>query len=268
MAEATAERLTVGEGSVAREIAVLRRPGAAPGLFWLGGFMSTMAGSKATAVDAFAAEKGLAALRFDYSGHGASGGSFTEGTISRWLEEVAAVFATTSGPQILVGSSMGGWLALRLAEMERDGGRVAGLLLVAPAFDMTRALMWDRMTKKARTALEREGIVREASAYSDEPYVITRALIEDGDRHVFGERLIEVGCPVVILQGLLDRDVPWRHSAALVEKLASDDVVLTLIKDGDHRLSRPEDLDRLRAALASLVADAGVSPPPVLGSAP
>ncbi|HVZ14481.1 MAG TPA: alpha/beta fold hydrolase [Bauldia sp.] len=272
MAEATAERLIVGTGSAVREIALLRRPGsgdaATPGLFWLGGFMSNMTGSKAAAVDAFAAERGLAATRFDYSGHGASSGSFTEGTVSRWLEEAAAVFATTSGPQIVVGSSMGGWLALLLAEMARESRRIAGLLLVAPAFDMTRALMWDHMTKKARAALERDGYVREASSYSEEPYVITKALIDDGDRHLFGERLIEVGCPVVILQGLLDKDVPWRHSAALVEKLAADDVVLTLIKDGDHRLSRPEDLERLRASLASLVADVSAPPAPVLDSAP
>ena len=274
--DAIAERLTVGAGSAAREIAVLRRPGggpntgnAAPGLFWLGGFMSSMAGSKAVAVDAWGAENGLAVTRFDYSGHGISGGAFTEGTISRWLEEAAAVLgAFAPGPQILVGSSMGGWLALRLAEQLRESGRVAGLLLIAPAWDMTRALMLDRMTKKARAALQRDGLVREPSSYSDEPYVITRALIEDGDRHLIGDRLVEVGCPVVILQGVADREVPWRHAAALVERLASDDVVLTLVKDGDHRLSRPEDLERIRAALATLVADARAPSPPVVQSPP
>jgi esterase/lipase len=122
---------------------------------------------------------------------------------------------------------------------------------------MTRTLMRDRMTKKARAALERDGYINEPSSYSDQPYVITRALIEDGEAHVVGDRLIEVGCPVVILQGIADREVPWRHAASLVEKLASDDVVLTLVKDGDHRLSRPEDIERIRAALAGLVADAG-----------
>jgi alpha-beta hydrolase superfamily lysophospholipase len=258
MAETTAERLAVGEGSAQREIAVLRRAGAAPGLFWLGGFMSTMEGSKAVAVDAFAAERGLASTRFDYSGHGTSSGAFLDGTISRWLEEARAVFeARTAGPQILIGSSMGGWLALLLAEALRGTGRVAGLLLIAPAFDMTRTLMRDRMTRKARAALERDGYINEPSAYSDQPYVITRALIDDGEAYVFGDRLIEVGCPVVILQGIADREVPWRHAASLVENLASDDVVLTLVKDGDHRLSRPEDLERIRAALAGLVADAG-----------
>ena len=253
----TPERMVVGEGSDARDIAVLHRPGRAPGLFWLGGFASDMNGSKATAVDAFAAGQGLAAARFDYSGHGDSGGDFTEGTISRWLEETRAVFDRfAEGRQIVVGSSMGGWIALRLAEMLREGGRIAGLVLIAPAVDMTRALMWDRWKKKARDALLKTGVYREPSAYSDEPYLITRALIEDGDNHLFGDRLIDVGCPVTILQGVADKEVPWRHAAKLVERLASDDVVLTLVKDGDHRLSRPEDLDRIAAAIGALVADA------------
>jgi alpha-beta hydrolase superfamily lysophospholipase len=257
MSDATAGRLTVGEGVSARDIAVLRRQGAAPGLFWLGGFASTMTGSKATAIDAFAAERGLAATRFDYSGHGASRGSFAEGTISRWLEEARAVFERyAAGPQIVIGSSMGGWLALLLAEALRGKGRIVGLVLIAPAYDMTRVLMWDRWKKKARDALMRDGVYLEPSSYSDEPFVVTRALIEDGDHHLFGDRLVEVGCPVVILQGIADKEVPWRHAAALVERLASDDVVLTLVKDADHRLSRPEDIERLRAALDGLVAEA------------
>jgi pimeloyl-ACP methyl ester carboxylesterase len=258
MADTTAERLTVGDGAAAREIAVLRRAGGAPGLFWLGGFGSDMTGSKARAVDAFADEKGLALTRFDYSGHGASGGTFAEGTVSRWLEEAGAVLDRNAPrPQVLVGSSMGGWIALRMAEALRGTGRVAALLLIAPAYDMTRVLMWDRWKKKARDTLLRDGVYREPSPYSDQPYVITRALIEDGDAHLFGDRLIDVGCPVTILQGIADKEVPWRHAAALVERLASDDVVLTLIKDGDHRLSRPEDLERLHAALAALLAEAG-----------
>jgi alpha-beta hydrolase superfamily lysophospholipase len=248
-----AGRLTVGAGAAAREIAVLARQGGAPGLLWAGGFRSTMAGTKAEAVDAWAAAHGLAATRFDYSGHGASGGRFEDGTISRWLEEARAVFDSTTGPQILIGSSMGGWLTLLLAESLRGTGRVAGVLLIAPAWDMTRTLMLGRMTKKARAALERDGYIAEPSEHSDQPYIITKALIDDGEHHCFGDRLIEVGCPVTILQGIADREVPWRHAAALVEKLASDDVVLTLVKDGDHRLSRPEDLDRIRTALADLL---------------
>ncbi|HVY19308.1 MAG TPA: alpha/beta fold hydrolase [Bauldia sp.] len=257
MSVATAERMTVGQGSAAREIALLRRPGANPGLFWLGGFMSNMEGSKAVTLDALAGEKGLAATRFDYSGHGASGGEFRDGTIGRWLEEARAVFDTTAGPQIVVGSSMGGWLALLLAEALRGTGRAAGLLLIAPAWDMTRVLMRQRMTKKALAALQRDGFITEPSSH-DLTYVITKALIDDGEQYVFADRLVEVGCPVTILQGIADKEVPWRHAAALVEKLASDDVVLTLVKDGDHRLSRPEDLERIRAALLSLIADASL----------
>jgi pimeloyl-ACP methyl ester carboxylesterase len=258
MAEPHASRLTVGEGPAAREVAVLARPGNPPGLFWLGGFMSDMTGTKALAVDAFAATRGLAATRFDYSGHGVSGGAFVDGTISRWLEEATAVFQQTApARQIVIGSSMGGWLALRLAETMRPTGRVAGLVLIAPAHDITRVLMWDNWTRKAQKALMTAGVLEEPSAYSAEPYRITRALIEDGDRHLLSGRLVEVGCPVHILQGRRDKEVPWRHAAALVSLLASDDVVFTLVEDGDHRLSRPQDLDRLCAVIAAMVADAG-----------
>ncbi|HEY5082332.1 MAG TPA: alpha/beta hydrolase [Bauldia sp.] len=258
MAEARAERIVVGDGEAGREIAVLDRAGAGPGLFWLGGFRSDMKGAKATAVDAFAAECGLAAVRFDYSGHGTSGGRFEDGTISGWLEEARAVFDKfTAGPQIVVGSSMGGWIALRLAVALRETARIAGLVLIAPAIDMTRALMWDKMDGAAREELLATGALRVPTQHAPEPYRITRALIEDGDRHLFGENLIEVGCPVTILQGVADMDVPWRHATALVSRLASDDVVLTLVKDGDHRLSRPEDLDRLRAALSTMLAGIG-----------
>ena len=255
--------MTVGREAERREIAVVSRPGGGPGRFFLGGFRSDMAGTKAEALDTLAAERGLAMTRFDYSGHGRSGGRFEDGTISRWLEEARAVFAATHGPQIVVGSSMGGWIALLLAESERLAAapapsRVAGLVLIAPAVDMTRALMWEGMSRKARKELMESGVWRRPSAYGD-PYPITRGLIEDGDRHLFGDRLIETGCPVHILQGVRDEDVPWRHASALVSRLASDDVVLTLVKDGDHRLSRPEDLDRLRAAVDGLIAEAAPS---------
>jgi alpha-beta hydrolase superfamily lysophospholipase len=152
---------------------------------------------------------------------------------------------------------MGGWLSLLLAEARRESRRVAGMVLIAPAFDMTRALMFDRWTKKARKEFAATGVHLEPSDYSGGPYPITRALIEDGDRHLLSGRLVEVSCPVHILQGRADRDVPWQHAAALVSRLASDDVVFTLVKDGDHRLSRPEDIARLEAALSTMVADAG-----------
>lgn len=257
----SAEGLTLGEGAARREIAVIRREGATPGLFWLGGFNSDMAGTKALALDAYAAERRLAMTRFDYSGHGISGGRFEDGTISRWLEESLAVFNLTSGPQIVVGSSMGGWLALLLTEAHRasvgeDHSRVAGLVLIAPAVDMTRELMWADMDEAARRELTTTGAWHKPSDYSDEPYLITRKLIEDGDLHLFGERLIETGCPVHIIQGVGDTDVPWQQATELVSRFASDDVVLTLVKDGDHRLSRPEDIDRMITAIEGLMADA------------
>jgi alpha-beta hydrolase superfamily lysophospholipase len=257
--EAPTERIVVGSGEEAREIAVIRRTGGIPGLFWLGGFHSDMLGTKARAVDAFAAERGLAVTRFDYSGHGQSGGVFTDGTITRWLEESRAVFdRCTEGPQVVIGSSMGGWLALLLADALRHEGasRIAGIVLIAPAVDMTRALMWEQMKPAARRKLMAEGQIARPSEYDGDGYVITKSLIEDGDRHLFGDRLIEPGCPVHILQGQRDPDVPWRHSAGLVERLASDDVVLTLVKDGDHRLSRPEDLEKLNAAIAGIIEEA------------
>ena len=161
------------------------------------------------------------------------------------------------GRQVVVGSSMGGWIALRLAESLRDTGRIAGLVLIAPAVDMTRALMWDMWSESVRSELMTTGAVHEPSDYSDEPYLITRKLIEDGDAHLFGDRLIDVGAPVHILQGMADTDVPWRHAQDLVARLASDDVVITLVKDGDHRLSRPEDIERLREAIDGILVEAG-----------
>lgn len=250
----------VGSGEATRDIAVIRRVGRSPGLFWLGGYRSDMGGTKAKAVDRFAASMDLACTRFDYSGHGKSGGRFEDGTISRWLDEAAAVFDETTGPQILVGSSMGGWLALLLSERERltaETRRIAGIVLIAPAIDMTKALMWDQFSKVVRHELTAKGVYYEKSPYSDEPVPITKRLIDDGEMHLFGDRLIETGCPVHIIQGMKDNEVPYWHATGLLEHLASDDVVLTLVKDGDHRLSRPEDLDRLQAALAGMLQEIG-----------
>jgi pimeloyl-ACP methyl ester carboxylesterase len=248
--------LEVGHGEGARLIAVRRRSGAAPGVMWLGGFKSDMRGTKAMALDAWAAEHGRACLRFDYSGHGESSGAFTDGTIGRWLTESLAVFdACCEGPEVLVGSSMGGWLALLLArELRRrptaGSPPLAGMVLIAPAVDFTEELMWKRFTPAVKREIETTGLWRRPSQYSEEPYDITRGLIEDGRRHLLLGGLIETGCPVRILQGVNDPDVPWRHAVELVARLAHDDVVLSLIKDGDHRLSRPEDIERLIAAVA------------------
>lgn len=245
--------LDVGTGSLSRRIAVRRRAGASPGLFWLGGFKSDMKGTKAVALDQWAAAKGRSCTRFDYSGHGESGGNFTDGTIGRWLEESVAVFlAEAQRPQILIGSSMGGWLALLLLrELKRTGAPapVAGLVLIAPAVDFTEELMWKQFSPKIRREIEQTGVWQRPSHYSEEPYPITKALIEEGRNHLLLGGLIETGCPVRILQGVKDEDVPWQHAVELTSRFAHDDVVLTLVKDGDHRLSRPEDIERLIAAV-------------------
>jgi pimeloyl-ACP methyl ester carboxylesterase len=248
--------LDLGTGKDARRIAVRLRQGTGPGLFWLGGFKSDMAGTKAVALDQWAASQGRACIRFDYSGHGESGGAFRDGTIGRWLEESAAVFsALARGPQVVIGSSMGGWLALLLARdlkrrMAAAGASLAGLVLIAPAVDFTEALMWKKFPPEVKHQIETTGAWLRPSQYSEQPYEITRGLIEDGRRHLLLGGLIETGCPVRILQGKQDPDVPWEHASALTSRLAHDDVVLTLVKDGDHRLSRPEDIERLIAAVA------------------
>ncbi|SEP61938.1 Esterase/lipase [Devosia sp. YR412] len=247
-------RITVGEGEESREIAVEQRAGTGPGLFWLGGFRSDMMGSKAMALDALGAERGLMVTRFDYSGHGVSGGDFDHGTISRWLEEAEAVFAKTSGPQIIIGSSMGGWIALLLARRLLSRGTPAkGLVLIAPAPDMTHELMLPSFTPAEHDSLQNLGYIDQPSEYSDTPYRITRALIEDGKQHLLFGSVIETGCPVIILQGGQDPDVPPAHAIKLVTHMLHDPVTLTLIPDGDHRLSRDEDLVRLRDAVLRLV---------------
>ncbi|SNY90348.1 Pimeloyl-ACP methyl ester carboxylesterase [Cohaesibacter sp. ES.047] len=240
----------VGEAGKSREIAFHQHPAAQPdgiGLFWMGGYKSNMDGSKALALDAFAERAGLGCTRYDYSGHGASGGAFTDGTISKWLEESLAMFdQQTSGPQIVIGSSMGGWLALLLvkAHIEQVGikkSRIKGVVLIAPAVDMTKDLMWDIFDQATRAELAANGVFRKPSEYG-EPYEITRELIVDGEQHLLGDRLIQTGCPVRILQGVQDDSVPWQASVDLVSRLAQDDVRLTLVKDGDHSLSREHDL--------------------------
>ena len=254
----TVERITVGRAEAARDVAVIRRAGAAPGLFWLGGFRSDMAGTKALALDAFGATRGRAVTRFDYSGHGVSGGRFEDGTVSRWAEEAKAVFDATEGPQILIGSSMGGWMALllaraHLAEAGRAASRLKALVLIAPAPDFTEELMWAGFSDEIRRQIVETGVYREPSEYSDEPHLITRALIEDGRRNLVLGGEIELGCPVTILQGVMDTSVPWRHAIRLTTLLTRDDVTLTLVPDGDHRLSRPQDIEKLTKVLDGLV---------------
>lgn len=259
--------LEIGTGGERRAIAIREQSGSAPGLFWLSGYKSDMKGTKAEALAHWAEEAGRACVRFDYSGHGESAGDFTDGTIGRWLADSLAVFdACCRGPQILIGSSMGGWLALLMVRALRQRPRpspppqagdedgapasIVGLVLVAPAVDFTEQLMWKRFTPAIKRELEEKGVWARPSDYSPEPYLVTRQLIEEGRNHLLLGGMIETGCPVRILQGVEDPDVPWRHAVELVSRLASDDVVLTLVKDGDHRLSRPEDIERLIRAVA------------------
>jgi pimeloyl-ACP methyl ester carboxylesterase len=248
--------VAVGTGEAVRSIAVRQRPGAAPGLFWLGGFKSDMQGTKAQALDAWAQQHGRALTRFDYSGHGQSGGRFADGTVGRWLAETLAVLETCcAGPQVVIGSSMGGWMALLLVRAlarraAPAGASIAALVLIAPAVDFTEALMWRRFSPEIKRQIETKGSWERPSAYGEEPYRISRGLIEEGRHHLLLGDMIETGCPVRILQGVQDPDVPWQHAVDLTARLAQDDVVLTLVKDGDHRLSRPEDIERLLAAVA------------------
>jgi pimeloyl-ACP methyl ester carboxylesterase len=240
-------------------LACLRHPGepGRTGLFWLGGFNSDMTGSKAERLEALARAQRRACLRFDYSGHGQSEGRLADGTVSLWLDEAMQVFTELShGPMIVVGSSMGGYLAVLLLrhlarEVPAAAARVAGLLLIAPAADMTEALLWAEADDKARAAIMEEGQWLRPSDYG-EPYPITRALIEDGRRHLILDEPIEVACPVHILHGEDDPDVPWRHGLKLYQALTGDNIAFTLIKGGDHRLSTERDLATLASAAERL----------------
>lgn len=257
-AESPPAFIDVRSDAALRRIAVRRRPGTSPGVFWLGGFNSDMKGTKAQALDAWAAEYGRACVRFDYSGHGESSGAFVDGTIGQWHEESLAVFdAVCEGPQIVVGSSMGGWMALLLARAlsrrkETSRASLAGLVLIAPAPDFTEELMWKSFSQDIRDEITSKGVWHRPSDYGDEAYPITRKLIEEGRNHLLLGGTIDVGCPVRILQGAQDPDVPWQHAFALTHCLPSDDVVLTLVQDGDHRLSRPQDIARILAAVNEL----------------
>jgi pimeloyl-ACP methyl ester carboxylesterase len=244
--------LSVGNGHEARPIAYRFEERAGPCLTWLGGYRSDMLSTKATYLSDGAASLDLSMLRLDYSGHGESGGDFKEGTISRWLEESLAVIEQKAAdkPLILVGSSMGGWIATLLAQTLQN---LKGVILIAPAIDMTQALMLPKMSAPARQTLQTKGFIEVPSLYSPDPYIITRKLIEDGERHLLLSKEIRFGCPVHILQGMEDPDVPPVHVFRSMESMAHDDITLTLIRDGDHRLSRPQDLEKLKAALEGIL---------------
>jgi pimeloyl-ACP methyl ester carboxylesterase len=257
LSEAELQFLDVGSGVDKRRIVFRRRQGAGPGLIWLPGFKSDMASTKARGLDEYCEAKGRALLRFDYSGHGLSSGRFEDGTISRWLEEAISIFhAATAGPQIVIGSSMGGYLALLLARSlsaSKSIASLAGLVLIAPAVDFTEILIWGKAGAEVRETIMRIGHWLRPTPYSLEPYPITRGLIEDGRRHLIMGGAIRTYAPTWILQGMLDEDVPCAHVKSLAENITNDPIILTLVSDGDHRLSRPQDLQLLISAIESAV---------------
>jgi pimeloyl-ACP methyl ester carboxylesterase len=243
------ERLTLADGTT---LAYHRRLGASPGVVFLGGFTSDMTGVKATTLDYWCRGRGQAFVRFDYSGHGASSGQFADGTIGRWADEAIAVLdQLTEGPQILVGSSMGAWLML-LAALARPE-RIAGLLGLACAVDFTRYLLWDRLDDRLRERLRRERVISLPSSYG-EPYIIALNLIEEAERHRLLDRPeLPIHGPVRLIHGMGDADVPWRISLEVAGKLTSPDVRVILVKDGEHTLSRDQDLRLLTRTLGEML---------------
>ena len=238
-------------------LAVRARGGDAPALVWLGGFMSDMTSTKAAALDSWAAGNGTGSVRFDYSGHGASEGAFDKGTIGAWLAQSIAVIERFAGPRpVLVGSSMGGWIALLATLALKAKGsphHPGGLVLIAPAVDFTEKLMWAQFPTAVKQQIETTGVWHRTSEYSETPYPITRALIEDGRAHQLYGKPFHLGCPVHILQGGQDPDVPQAHVLQLVEHLPHDPVTVTLIPDGNHRLSREADIAKLVEITAAMV---------------
>jgi pimeloyl-ACP methyl ester carboxylesterase len=268
MAEAKPQFIVVGPGdsggpagSVERRIAYIAdsgRPGIGPGVVWLSGLKSEMTSTKASVIAAWAAERGVPCTRFDYSGHGQSPGKFEDGTIGAWLAEALAVFReVTTGPQILIGSSMGGYIALLLLralmrDHPRDAERITALLLIAPAWDMTERLMWGRFSGPTRREILEKGVYLRPSKYGDGDYAITLRLIEEGRNHLIGDAPFDPGRPIHVLHGLLDPDVPWEHTLDLVAHLSGDLLKVSAVPDGEHRLSRPEDLALMIRVLEEL----------------
>ena len=247
--------LTRGDGAERRDLAVRVREGRGPTVVWLGGFMSDMRATKALSLDAWAMRAGRRLVRFDYTGHGESGGTFAEATISTWLGDALALLEhfACDGP-VLVGSSMGGWIACLAAAARRKAGRTppSGMVLIAPALDFTEALMWPAFTPEIRAEIETKGVWYRHTQYSPIPTPITRHLIEDGRSHSLLGGPIDTGCPVHILQGMQDPDVPYAHALRTLERLPAEGTLLTLIKDGDHRLSRPQDVALLLRAVEAI----------------
>lgn len=226
-----------------QSLAYHHTPGFSPGVIFCPGFMSDMEGTKAVALERAMTSLRRSYTRFDYMGHGKSTGNFTDGTISRWTDDALAILDNcTAGPQIIVGSSMGGWIGLRMALLRPE--RIVGFIGVAAAPDFT-GRMWADMPPEGRAAIETKGFWEQPSEYSDEPYIITRKLLEDGPRNYLLDEPIDVTCPVHLIQGMKDTSVPWQTALDIQAALVGDNVTVTLIKNGDHRLSTPDDLTTL-----------------------
>jgi pimeloyl-ACP methyl ester carboxylesterase len=243
-------------------IAYTKRDGSGPGLVWLGGWRSDMLGSKAIHLDGLAERNGFPFVRFDYSGHGQSSGDWRDGTISKWLTESITVFRHAA-PQtsVLVGSSMGAWITLRLLaelQMAGEGNRIKGIVLIAPAPDFAMELIEPRLAESERRALEAQGWFEEQSGYLSEPNRWSKAFLDDGRANRVLDGIIDTHVPVHILQGMLDEDVPATHALKLVSHLPSDRVTLTMVPGGDHRLSRPGDLILLERTVLAMLAEAEI----------
>ncbi|KEC55203.1 alpha/beta hydrolase [Bartonella rochalimae] len=226
-----------------------------PGLIWLPGYRSNMLGSKATVVDSFAKKNDFSCLRFDYSGHGESEGDFFQGTISQWVKESLAIIeAYCESPQILIGSSMGGWIAIRLAMILAQKNKApVGMILIAPAPDFTQTLVEPSLSAEEWKMLEEKGYCERPLADGFEPLLFTKAFIEDGRNNSIMKECIDVGCPIHILQGMEDVKIPYQHTLTLLDYLPLHDVALTLVRDADHQFSRPQDLKCLEKVLVSLI---------------
>jgi pimeloyl-ACP methyl ester carboxylesterase len=246
--KSSAERLARPDGNF---VAYARTEGHAPTVVFLGGFRSDMTGTKAVALEAWARKRGQAFLRFDYLGHGQSSGRFEDGTIGRWLDDsLAAIDALTTGKLVLVGSSMGGWLSLLVALARPE--RLHGLVLIAAAPDFTERMLLKGLSLEDRATLERVGRLERPSQYSPEPSVFTWKLIEEGRKHLVLDKKLTLPCPVRLLHGQSDPDVPWEYSLQIAQHLDAPEVITTFVKGGDHRLSTPADIARLIATVEEL----------------
>ena len=239
------------------DIAYVMIQGKSPTVIFLGGYRSDMTGTKAMFLNDWCRDRGYGFLRFDYSGHGESSGTFKDGTLGCWIADACSVIeATTTGPLILVGSSMGGWIMLHVALQMK--ARVVGLIGIAAAPDFTRDLMCQELTVDQRNALQRDGEIIMESAYDEAGYVLTRHFLDDGAKHLLLDATIDIGCPIILMHGMQDAEVPWQTGIRLTDALASKDVRVTLVKSGDHRLSSDQELAHLGDCLLTLLNNIGV----------